>query len=38
VRALEDLRSLAAAGCDAALVASALHNGRLDAKECAEMR
>ena len=29
VRGLEDLESLAAAGCDGALVASALHDGRL---------
>ncbi len=35
VRGPEDLCSLAKAGCDAALVASALHDGRLDARECA---
>ena len=29
VRGVEDLEALAAAGCDAALVASALHDGRL---------
>ncbi len=29
VRGVDDLRALAAAGCDAALVASALHDGRL---------
>ncbi len=35
VRGGEDLLSLARAGCDAALVASALHDGRLDAGQCA---
>ena len=30
IRGLEDLRRLAAAGCDGALVATALHDGRLD--------
>lgn len=35
VRGPADLRSLARAGCDAALVASALHDGRLDAGQCA---
>ncbi len=34
VRGPGDLDSLARAGCDAALVASALHDGRLAAKEC----
>jgi phosphoribosylformimino-5-aminoimidazole carboxamide ribotide isomerase len=29
VRGLDDLRAMADAGCDAALVASALHDGRL---------
>jgi phosphoribosylformimino-5-aminoimidazole carboxamide ribotide isomerase len=32
VRGLGDLESLAAAGCDGALVASALHDGRLTAE------
>jgi phosphoribosylformimino-5-aminoimidazole carboxamide ribotide isomerase len=35
VRSTADLDSLARAGCDAALVASALHDGRLDAADCA---
>ncbi len=35
VRGPADLDSLARAGCDAALVASALHDGRLSAAECA---
>lgn len=35
VRSAADLDSLARAGCDAALVASALHDGRLDAALCA---
>lgn len=30
VRGLDDLKTLAAAGCDAALVASSLHDGRLE--------
>jgi phosphoribosylformimino-5-aminoimidazole carboxamide ribotide isomerase len=38
VRGWHDLRSLAAAGCDPALVASALHDGRLPAAECAALR
>jgi len=38
VRSMHDLESLARAGCDAALVASALHDGRLSAEECAAMR
>jgi phosphoribosylformimino-5-aminoimidazole carboxamide ribotide isomerase len=38
VRDRSDLRVLAAAGCDAALVASALHDGRLSAVECALLR
>lgn len=33
VRTVDDLYSLAAAGCDAALVASALHDGRLTAAD-----
>ncbi len=33
VRGLHDLKALAAAGCDAALVASALHDGRLTAAD-----
>jgi phosphoribosylformimino-5-aminoimidazole carboxamide ribotide isomerase len=35
VRGAADLVSLERAGCDAALVASALHDGRLDARQCA---
>ncbi|MEX2558660.1 MAG: HisA/HisF-related TIM barrel protein, partial [Pirellulales bacterium] len=35
VRGLQDLRALAEAGCDAALVASALHDGRLTAGDLA---
>jgi phosphoribosylformimino-5-aminoimidazole carboxamide ribotide isomerase len=35
VRGYRDLESLARAGCSAALVASALHDGRLDAAACA---
>ncbi len=35
VRGMEDLRRLAAAGCDAALVASSLHSGRLGREELA---
>ena len=38
VRSLDDLRNLAAAGCDAALVASALHDGRLTHEECLALR
>jgi phosphoribosylformimino-5-aminoimidazole carboxamide ribotide isomerase len=38
VRSLADLRSLGAAGCDAALVASALHDGRLTPAECKSLR
>ncbi len=38
VRGPEGLRSLAAAGADAALVASALHDGRVSATECAMAR
>ena len=37
VRSMADLDSLARAGCDAALVASALHDGRLDAATCVRM-
>jgi phosphoribosylformimino-5-aminoimidazole carboxamide ribotide isomerase len=33
IRGVEDLRRLAASGCDAALVASALHDGRLTAAD-----
>jgi phosphoribosylformimino-5-aminoimidazole carboxamide ribotide isomerase len=33
VRGLEDLRAIATAGCDAALVASALHDGRLTSED-----
>jgi phosphoribosylformimino-5-aminoimidazole carboxamide ribotide isomerase len=35
IRGPKDLSSLQAAGCDAALVASALHDGRLSPAECA---
>lgn len=38
VRDLADLAALEAAGCDAALVASALHDGRLEAGTCASRR
>lgn len=38
VRGMSDLRRLEQAGCDAALVASALHDGRLDPRPCAAMR
>jgi phosphoribosylformimino-5-aminoimidazole carboxamide ribotide isomerase len=38
VRGLVDLAALARSGCDAALVASALHDGRLDARRCARAR
>jgi phosphoribosylformimino-5-aminoimidazole carboxamide ribotide isomerase len=38
VRGPNDLQSLAVAGCDAALVASALHDGRLDPQACAAMQ
>lgn len=38
VRGPADLVSLAKCGCDAALVASALHDARLDARACAAMR
>jgi len=38
VRSIADLDSLARAGCDAALVASALHDGRLDPISCASLR
>jgi hypothetical protein len=37
VRSAADLRSLSAAGCDAALVASALHDGRLTIHDCAAL-
>jgi uncharacterized protein related to proFAR isomerase len=33
VRGLDDLKALADAGCDAALVASALHDGRLSRED-----
>ena len=36
VRGREDLRRLAAAGCDAVLVASALHDGRLTREDLRE--
>jgi phosphoribosylformimino-5-aminoimidazole carboxamide ribotide isomerase len=36
-RSLADLQSLKAAGCDAVLVASALHDGRLTARDCASL-
>jgi phosphoribosylformimino-5-aminoimidazole carboxamide ribotide isomerase len=35
VRSMRDLDALERAGCDAVLVASALHDGRLPARECA---
>jgi phosphoribosylformimino-5-aminoimidazole carboxamide ribotide isomerase len=38
VRGWDDLRSLEHAGCNAALVASALHDGRLPLRECAALR
>jgi phosphoribosylformimino-5-aminoimidazole carboxamide ribotide isomerase len=38
VRGPADLDSLARAGCDAALVASALHDGRLSPRNCAAIR
>jgi phosphoribosylformimino-5-aminoimidazole carboxamide ribotide isomerase len=38
VRSLADLRSLSAAGASAALVASALHDGRLMPAECLGLR
>ena len=38
VRGLSDLRSLQRSGCDAALVASALHDGRLSPRECIEFQ
>jgi phosphoribosylformimino-5-aminoimidazole carboxamide ribotide isomerase len=38
VRGPDDLRALQAAGCDAALVSSALHDGRLSAQKCASTR
>src|SRR5262249_45941595 len=38
VRSMHDLETLSAAGCDGALVASALHDGRLSARECAVLR
>ncbi len=37
-RSPSDLDSLSRAGCDAALVASALHDGRLAAADCAAWR
>jgi phosphoribosylformimino-5-aminoimidazole carboxamide ribotide isomerase len=37
VRGVDDLRTLAAAGCDAALVASALHDGRLTRADIAAL-
>jgi phosphoribosylformimino-5-aminoimidazole carboxamide ribotide isomerase len=38
VRGVDDLRRLAAAGCSSALVASALHDGRLTPEETQEFR
>ncbi len=38
VRGPDDLCALTRAGCQAALVASALHDGRLSAKQCANRR
>ena len=38
IRGLEDLRGLAHGGCDGALVASALLDGRLDALDVAKAR
>ena len=38
IRSAGDLRSLETAGCDAALVASALHDGRLSPRDCAIFR
>jgi phosphoribosylformimino-5-aminoimidazole carboxamide ribotide isomerase len=38
IRGLTDLRSLKRAGCDAALVASALHDGRLTPSDCLLLR
>jgi phosphoribosylformimino-5-aminoimidazole carboxamide ribotide isomerase len=38
VRGLSDLRSLHRSGCDAALVASALHDGRLTPRDCIGLR
>jgi phosphoribosylformimino-5-aminoimidazole carboxamide ribotide isomerase len=38
VRSSADLRSLASAACNAALVASALHDGRLTPHECQSLR
>ena len=38
VRGLDDLKALADAGCDAALVASALHDGRLTRKDVERAR
>jgi phosphoribosylformimino-5-aminoimidazole carboxamide ribotide isomerase len=38
VRGPADLRSLSAAGCNAALVASALHDGRLTVNDCRAVR
>ena len=38
VRGLDDLKLLARIGCDGALVASALHDGRLSASDVAEAR
>jgi phosphoribosylformimino-5-aminoimidazole carboxamide ribotide isomerase len=38
VRGPEDLRRLADAGCEGALVATALHDGRLDSDDVAAAR
>jgi phosphoribosylformimino-5-aminoimidazole carboxamide ribotide isomerase len=38
VRGIDDLKALADAGCDAALVASALHDGRLTREEIRQVQ
>ncbi len=38
VRNADDLRRLKASGCDAALVATALHDGRITAADVAALR
>jgi uncharacterized protein related to proFAR isomerase len=38
VRDADDLRRLKASGCDAALVATALHDGRITAADVAALR
>jgi phosphoribosylformimino-5-aminoimidazole carboxamide ribotide isomerase len=37
IRSVADLRSLASTGCDAALVASAMHDGRITPAECSRL-